>query len=164
MGPWVIDEAEAAAMPLACPVEWTGQGVYTRLSNAAHVHVMSDIDSELVEHLRLIDIAHGRVLITGLGLGLMPAALLATGRVEHIDIVEIASEVIDLVLPSIADPCITVHHADAYEWDAVGRVWDFAWHDLMYSDIMPGPSFELLKARYKARQHLQWQQARYCDA
>ncbi len=160
--PRFVTQVESEALAKVDGLEWTSPGAYTWLSHRDYPNVMSDVDSELVEHLRLIDVAHGRVLITGLGLGLLPVALLATGRVTHIDIVEIERDVIDLVWPHIEDERMSIHHADAYKWDAQGQEWDYAWHDLLYFDMTPSESFKRLKERYRAGKHFQWQEAVVC--
>lgn len=78
-----------------------------------------------------------RVLVNGLGLGMVVHALLGMGHVRHVDVVEIDPSVIALVGPhyrQMAADCgktIDIRQADAFtvQWP-VGTRWDGAWHDV----------------------------------
>lgn len=135
-------------------------GIYTQLLCRGSV-VMSDTPDELNDHAALL--WHGgRVLVNGLGLGCGVRLALNAERhlrkpVEHIDIVEISEDVLNLVGPSLADdPRVTLHHADAFtkQWPA-GTRWDFAWHDVWDSisaDNLRGEgSYEALHRKYGRR-------------
>lgn len=98
--------------------------------------VMNDFDYELRKHLEFIYRARGRVLVTGLGLGCVVRGLLAANRVEQIDVVERSPEVIEMCGASVADPRVTIHRADAREFDPPTK-YDFAWHDLFSADDEP---------------------------
>lgn len=98
--------------------------------------VMNDFDSELRKHLEFISKAHGRVLVTGLGLGCVVRGLLTAGRVDQIDVIERSAEVIEMCGPSVADPRVAIHQADARDFRPKGR-YDFAWHDLFSADGEP---------------------------
>lgn len=94
--------------------------------------VMSDDPRELRKHLPIVLAAHGRVLVTGLGLGCVVRGLLARPQVQHVDVIEIDDDVLAMVAPSFAgEPRVTLHHGDAltFPWPA-GTRWDFAWHDV----------------------------------
>lgn len=94
--------------------------------------VMEDSRRELAQHLPIWLAARGRVLVTGLGLGCVVRGLLASPRVEHIDVVEIDEGILGVIGPEFqADPRVTLHLGDAlkFRWPAGSR-WDFAWHDL----------------------------------
>jgi len=65
--------------------------------------------------------AHGKVLVGGLGLGLIVHYLLRNPRVTRIDVVEIHSDVIKLISPKIPeDPRLRIHQGDVFdpEWRA----------------------------------------------
>ena len=62
---------------------------------------MCDGDSELRDHVEFVEQAVGRVLITGLGIGFLPALLLDAGRVKSITIVEYNPDVVSLVWSSL---------------------------------------------------------------
>lgn len=99
----------------------------------------------------------GRVLVNGLGIGLIVQAALTLDNVEHIDVVEIDEDVIKLVAPHYACDRLTVHHADAYtvKWP-VSTKWTVAWHDVwptMCEDDLPDRT--RLMRKYGNR--VQWQ-------
>lgn len=109
-------------------------GVYTRLS-ADGVLWMTDTPAEISD---LITAFHHlerattkRVIINGLGLGMVLKATLALSHVEHVDVVEIDPRVVQLVGSQYQDARLTIHTADAYDvkWP-VGTCWDVAWHDV----------------------------------
>jgi hypothetical protein len=95
---------------------------------------MSDTLAEQRDHwevdLKIRD-RGGRVLIMGLGLGMIVKRALDNPNVTHVDVVELDPDVAALVGPSYAGPRCTIHVADAYEikWPA-GTKWDVAWHDI----------------------------------
>lgn len=129
----LVDELPREAQDIALPPErqWAA--------------VMSDTPSEIIEHAPALNEAHGRVLITGLGLGCLPHALVALdqldpevtgGRViERIDIIEIDADVIALTGKYLADPRVFIWNGSADNLDAIPEVvraegWDYAWHDI----------------------------------
>jgi hypothetical protein len=120
-------------------------GWYTRLvdrnelDDRGHPLVwMSDTTAERDDHK--IAVAHielgkaNRVLINGLGLGMVLQAALSYGHVTHVDVVESDKRVIDLIGPHYTkDPRVNIVHADAYEqsWNwPRGTRWDVAWSDI----------------------------------
>lgn len=116
-------------------------GWYTRLCAGRKVW-MSDVDAEKHDHLQplhQIDYHRSaRVLLNGLGLGMVLKAALSFPHVEHIDVVEIDERVIRLVGPHYqTDPRVEIHHADAYDqakrWPP-GTWWDVGWSDI-WADI-----------------------------
>lgn len=125
--------------------------------------IMSDTPSEILDHLEFIDRAYGRVLINGLGLGMVSHALLREDKescIEHIDIVEYNQEVIDLVGHYFKDnPKVTIHHADAFtiEWPA-DAYWHCVWHDIWYT-INPDDYKEQTELIQKYEHCSLWQDA-----
>jgi len=122
-------------------------GTYTRLMKDGHLW-MSDTTAERRDHLGAVhkadELKAKRILVNGLGLGMIVQAFLTMDHVEHIDIVEIDKRVIDLVGPHYAkDSRVNIIHADAYEqakkWPK-GTQWDVGW-----SDIWANPSTDELK-------------------
>lgn len=109
--------------------------------------VMNDFEPELRKHLRFIQRARGRVLVTGLGLGCVVRGLLACGKVESIDVIERDESVIRLCECGVRDPRVTLHHMDAHELKhgaLPGRCWDFAWHDLWNDEDAGEPHLQLI--------------------
>jgi hypothetical protein len=158
-GPWVVRMSESAAEG---PDAWISQalglphepGWYTTLWHDDRGLVMSDLPAEIAGALPFLDRLATtprrlRVLISGLGLGIIPAHLLAARRTERIDIVEIDPDIIALITGDeaarevwAADRRLHVHQGDACTWTppgfgcalhpdcpAAGR-WDAAWHDI----------------------------------
>lgn len=115
-----------------CPREEVVQDVLAQFCTG-WVPVMSDTPAEIREFAPALARATGRVLITGLGLGCLPHALLLKPDVTHIDIVEIDPEVIALTGHYLTgDPRVHIHHASALDIDllfAPGS-FDYAWHDI----------------------------------
>lgn len=105
--------------------------------------VMNDFPSELRKHLQFVLWAHGRVLVTGLGLGCVVRGLLAVGRVESIDLVERDEHVIRLCGRSVEDPRVRLHVADARTMEVNGT-WDYAWHDLWADPDKGEPHLQLI--------------------
>ena len=97
--------------------------------------VMEDSRRELARHLPAFLRAHGRVLITGLVLGCVVRGLLASSRVEHIDVVELDHDIMDVVGAEFAnDPRVSLYRGDALLVGASSDRWDFAWHDVCSSE------------------------------
>lgn len=108
-------------------------GTYTRLMRGRQLW-MSDTQQEAIDHMevrRQIQAAGGRILIVGLGLGMIVKQALACPAVTHVDVVEIDEDVVKLVGPSYSGPRCTIHHADAYQitWPR-GTHWTVAWFDI----------------------------------
>lgn len=155
---WVTD---AEGLPPAAP------GWYTSLRHAERGLVMSDIPAETCGSLAFTDYAESipgaRVLIAGLGLGIVPARLLRYGDLASIDVIEIDADVIRLVTEDAAeegapndwaaDPRLGIHHADAFTWRAPrGRRYDAAWFDVWDTVSAANlPSMRELHRRYARR-------------
>ena len=136
------DAQVAAASPAAgggsghrCPgpVTWPVDSPEMPASRPAVYHqdrglVMSDLPAEIAGALPFLDYAAGQprpvqVLIAGLGLGIVPAWLLAHASIAGIDIIEIDADVIGLITRGCrergapnqwaADPRLHIHHGDA---------------------------------------------------
>jgi hypothetical protein len=102
-------------------------------NDADWIPVMSDTPAEILEHGTALNDATGRVLITGLGLGCLPHALLTKNDVTRIDIVEIDPDVIALTGPHLRDPRVHIHQASALaipELFERGTRFDYVWHDI----------------------------------
>ena len=123
---------------------------------------MSDTRAEILEHMPFISkipvINPERILVNGLGLGLVVHAALKSPQVRHIDVVEHNPQVIELVGPLLnGNGRVTVHHGDAYDmtWPD-GTHWDMAWHDIWPTiDDENLPGMKKLRSRY--RKAVDWQ-------
>ncbi len=170
-GPWKVERFTISKERTLALMQITMSGrrapmigeTYTRLVKAgASDPVMSDTPAEVVDHMEAIrQIEHrgGRVLINGLGLGLVLKAALACDNVTHVDVVEIDQDVIDLVGPHYDDSRLTIHHADAFKikWEP-NTHWDVAWHDIwpdLCTDYLP----EMAKLKRSYGRRADWQGA-----
>jgi hypothetical protein len=101
------------------------------LLDTGYAPVMSDTPTEIQEHGHCIALAEGRVLIHGLGLGVVVSALLAKPEVKHIDVVEIDPDVIALTGHYYDDPRVTIHRGSCLRqgWSPT-VTWDYVWHDI----------------------------------
>jgi hypothetical protein len=96
--------------------------------------VMTDTPGEIEDHCSVmaeIERRGGRILVHGLGIGLILKFALALPNVGHIDVVELDQDVIDLVAPHYRDERLQIHHGDArtFPWPSSSR-WSVAWHDI----------------------------------
>jgi hypothetical protein len=94
--------------------------------------VMEDTPMELQKHLPIWMKGKGHVLKTGLGLGCVVRGLLSKEDVKHITVIEIDADIIRVIGEEFkANPRVTIHHADALEFDysTLPHI-DYAWHDI----------------------------------
>lgn len=149
-------------------------GWYTRLvdanvldDNGRPMIWMSDTTAERGDHREAVAAIQmdksERVLINGLGLGMVLAAALTYDHVKHVDVVEKDERVIKLIGPHYTtDPRVNIIHADAYEqaraWPK-GTRWGVAWSDIwpyISSENLPGMD-QLHKAyRRRTNYHGMW--------
>lgn len=141
-------------------------GTYTGLYRNGYLW-MSDTPAEKWDHRPFVQeaqrIGARRALVNGLGIGMVVAALLTLDSIEHIDVVEIDTDVIAIVGPHYerlaaeAGKTITIHHADAYanQWPA-GTTWDVAWHDI-WRDICTDNLAGMAKLHRRYGRRVQWQ-------
>lgn len=134
---FVVEPNNIESMRLSFTGRGCPAGTYTRIL-ADNRLWMSDTPAEMHDHIMAaIEMTRPgvrRVLINGLGLGMVLRAALSNPDVEHIDVVEIDPRCVALVGAHYAtDPRVHLHTADAYEqckaWPA-GSAWDVAWHDI----------------------------------
>jgi hypothetical protein len=95
---------------------------------------MSDTSAEQRDHYEVagqIRRRGGRILIMGLGLGMIVKQALECENVTHVDVVEIDPDVVALIGKHYSGPRCTIHVADAYtiKWPK-GTRWTVAWHDI----------------------------------
>lgn len=134
-------------------------GTYTGLWRGDTL-VMSDTPAEMEDHLPMIRAATGRILIMGLGLGMVLSACLDLPSVEHATVVELSEDVIALVGPYYENRYgsrLSIVHADALTWEPPeGVYYDAIWHDIW--DVAGPenlPTMYLLRQKY--RQRARWQ-------
>ena len=106
-------------------------GIYVRLTSS-YTGWMDDSHYERQTNEAFLQAAFGDVLIAGLGLGMLPTALLRDPSIRSVTVLEIQPEIIDLVHPHIRDPRLTVLRVDATRPPFRGRHFDS-----IYLDIWP---------------------------
>ena len=122
-------------------------GIYTRLVDGNEVY-MSDLYVELYTQAPAIDEARargGRILITGLGMGLVIEAMLADGPagppIEQIVVVEYSADVVALVAPYLEKKYgdrVVVLLGDARTWTPKpGERFTVGWHDIWADPWLP---------------------------
>lgn len=155
----------------------TEPGEYTALAERAaelpdgKLVWMSDVDAERTDHLPALlamqRLRARRVLVNGLGLGMVIKAALTLPDTERVDVVEIDPRVTALTGPTYtADPRVRLIRADALTqcvcWPQAAR-WDVAWHDIWPAgDPKFKPQLEELWGAYAGR--TRWQGAWAHDA
>lgn len=111
-------------------------GTYTRLSCRGWV-VMSDTRDEKLDHyapVREAERRGGRVLIAGLGVGMVLNAILLLENVEHVTVIEQSQDVIDLVADHYYEKFgrdrLTIIKDSIFDWKPPkGERWGVAWFD-----------------------------------
>lgn len=78
-------------------------GTYTQICGKGHGIMMSNTPAEIGGHMEFYYAATGRVLIGGLGIGMILEAVLKKPEVSEITVIEKEQEIIDLVSPFYAD-------------------------------------------------------------
>lgn len=161
VGDWYIEtreitpeaSAELAALHVSHGheqyVAYSPPGRHKFLGYPRYDAVMNDTLAELELHETFVRAATGKVLITGLGMGLLPAALLRKPDVTRIEIVELEPDVIALVRPHLQDERIAVHQGDAYTFEPATQ-FDFAWHDLLYWNSTMSAAIRRLREHYRS--------------
>ena len=133
----VVTEDEAEREALAAQITGgipTPAGEYRLLVHDGEVW-MSDVPSEIADHAEVLEQAArrgGRVLVHGLGLGLVINDLLTLDRVEHVDVVELEPEIIRLTGVQFAGldrVSIRWGNALTFEWPD-DAWWSVVWHDI----------------------------------
>jgi 16S rRNA A1518/A1519 N6-dimethyltransferase RsmA/KsgA/DIM1 with predicted DNA glycosylase/AP lyase activity len=111
-------------------------GVYTVLyyHGKKTKTIMSDTPAEIDENLRPISSFSGRVLVTGLGIGMVLQGLLMNKRVKYVTVLEKSRDVIKLVKPhyekKFGTKRFTIIQADAFKYEPERQQFDYAWHDI----------------------------------
>jgi hypothetical protein len=131
----------------------TYTGLFRKLPNGSEERVMFDEPREIKEALRFVELAKGKVLLTGLGIGMVAVWLANKSEVTQVDVIEASADVINLVAPYLPSPKIRVIHADAFNYQPIGK-YDSVWHDCFYTK--PSRTDEL-RQRYPSPVQDYWQ-------
>lgn len=110
-------------------------GTYNVLEHHYDGTVMTDAPSETAGMIAFTEQARGRVLVSGLGLGILPAYLLHHAPVTRIDVIENRASLICMLDNNpgaqhwIRDPRLRIHHGDTHTIELRGE-WDYAFHSI----------------------------------
>jgi len=140
-GKWEIEHYEPSMLELVRDIRSLRTairpGTYTLLlyHGKKTKIIMSDTPAEIDEHLRPITSFSGRVLVTGLGIGMVLQGLLMRDRVDHVTVLEKSRDVIKLVKPHYENKFgtkrFTIIQADAFKYVVPRRQkFDYVWHDI----------------------------------
>ena len=119
-------------------------GKFVRLTHKGQV-VMSDTDMEKRTNANFVRNAHGKVLVGGLGIGLILLAIQDKLEVEKIVVVEKHKEVIDLVKDQLPlNEKVEVVNADVWEYVPAEKfntiymdIWNFINTDVYRDSMKP---------------------------
>lgn len=111
--------------------EYVPPGTYKRLTRSGAI-VMSNTPMEIRTNQWILENATGRVLINGLGLGMVVGEILRKPDVGSVTVIEVSSEVISLVAPTFGeDPRVSIINANAFAHrPRRGERFDIVWHDI----------------------------------
>jgi len=107
--------------------------------------IMSDEPYEVASLIPFMEVAYGKVLITGLGLGVALSMLAPKEAVTHITVIENSSDVIKLTgtyWKACLGDRLRIVEMDAYLWDS-DEEFDCAFHDMI--DTMENKLVKLYK-------------------
>lgn len=150
MGRWTIDTFKLTAMQVRAEnlanyfngeqIMMVKPGTYTRLirtgPKGTGTIVMSNTPMEVRTNAPFIKAAKGRVLISGLGLGMALKAVLAKPDVTSVKVIEIDGDLIHLITSGaftreLLTGRLVIEQADALAYKpAKDERYDVAWHDI----------------------------------
>jgi len=163
-GRWEVDEFEVPENSLEnlrisfkTPGREMPVGKYKRLCRDGSV-VMSNTPAECRDHSYFIYKAHGKVLINGLGLGVVLSEILNKEEVTEVEVVENSKDVISLVWPYFGeDSRATLHQADALTFKPVkNKRYNAVWHDI-WNNICSDNLKEMAILHRKYGRRTNWQ-------
>jgi len=129
-------------------VERIEAGNYVKLEIDGEVF-MSDTPMEKRTNFDFVEHANGRVFIAGLGIGLIVHNILKKKNVKEVVVMEISSDVIDLVAPKFAhDKRVKIVQGDVLEWKPnKGELFDTIYFDIWYD--VSARNYEQMKKLHK---------------
>lgn len=117
--------------------------------------IMSNTPSEIDDHWKFIRKASGKVLVGGLGLGMVLKCLLDKKSVTKVTVVEKSPDVIKLVASAYTDdPRVEIVNADIFQYKPTER-YDCAWFDI-WDDINGDEYSEMKKLHRRYAHYVGW--------
>ena len=158
LGAWAVkkfavSEKDSSWTAMRAAVKGRGyvpSGTYTQLVHRQRGLIMSDTPDERRDHFEAVHRARGHVLINGLGLGMVLAAILKKPEVTKATIVEIDPDVVALVGPHYRDSRVELVTASAFDYQPpkgvrYGAVWHDIWDHICGDNL---PEMTRLKRKY----------------
>lgn len=142
-------------------------GTYKRLMKNGLLW-MSNTPAEVFAHYEILrnmkfSAPNASVLIHGLGLGMVLQAALETENVSSVDVVEIDTDLIDMVGPFYRNMAeenkteLNILCGDALNYKfPSGKRWNFVWHDI-WQDICEDNKPDMAKLRRRYGRRCDWQ-------
>lgn len=150
---WVEDDhalhANRKSLLRGTPIMNVRAGIYAALSIENELY-MSDMAPEKRSYEKLLTRAHGKVLIAGLGLGMILRPFARNPQIEQVTIVEKNPDVAALVWPHVKSDKFQLELVDIFDYDPAAGPWD-----VIYFDIWPAitamniPDMVRLHRRFK---------------
>ena len=139
------------------PMEYVPPGKYRHLTRDRRT-IMSNTPFEIHTNAPIIRAGRGRVLINGLGLGVVLTALQKKMDVDEVWVVEQSTDVIALVWPSFAaDSRMRLCHSDALTFMPPKRMkFDAVWHDI-WDDVSTENLPQMVALHRKYGRRAAWQ-------
>lgn len=117
--------------------------------------IMSNTPAEIDDHSCFMRKAYGKVLVGGLGLGMVLKCLLEKETVTKVTVVEKSSDVINLVASAYSDdPRVEIIHSDIFEYKPIER-YDCAWFDI-WDEISGNEYPEMKKLHRRFGRYVDW--------
>ena len=141
-----VTEEDAKLFNLRCAINGYPQrgiqaGEYWKLTRGGTI-VMSNTPAEIRDHIKFIQEAQGKVLIAGLGLGMVLQEVLKKNTVTKVTVVELSQDVINLVGKSYQDPRLEIVNEDIFKFKPLEH-YDYAWFDIW--DNISGDEYGQMK-------------------
>lgn len=130
-GDFRVEYFEVGSNDLYAKLHGIFPGRYVRLMHGDHL-MMSNTMMEKRTNAAFCNDAHGDILIGGLGLGLIVAAIQDNQDVHSITVLEKHQEVIDMIAPQIKfNDKVKIIRADVFDWKPEKGIR----YDCIYMDI-----------------------------
>ena len=151
-----VSEDEARLFNIRCLMNGYPQrriqvGEYWKLTRGGTI-VMSNTPAEIRDHIKFIQEAQGKVLIAGLGLGMVLQEVLKKDTVTKVTVVELSQDVINLVGKSYQDPRLEIVNEDIFKFKPFEH-YDYAWFDI-WDDISGDEYVQMKKLSLKFRRYV----------
>lgn len=148
-----VDAAASRFTALRGGREFVPPGRYVRLKVGGQLY-MSDTSYEQRSNYEVVRRAHGRVLIAGLGIGMILLPILRKKEVSAVVVVEKSNDVVALIEPQVRHKKLSVVTADIFEWKpAKGEKFNVIYFDI-WADQSTDDLAEMATLHQRFKYHL----------